>query len=131
MQLNIFYSFLKYKFPSFSIFFNDFAWSDGHSLYAELNWYGGLKGAGSMENVVAQLLAIDAKSAFVWACFVSKQPYSCGSKMSRTSVQCPEPTKCHYLRAATLAEVWGNLAKIINCGQKSFFSLDRITKIIG
>lgn len=90
MQLNIFYHFLKYKFPSFSIFFNDFAWSDGHSLYTKLNWYGGLKGAGSMENVDAQLRAIDTKSAFVWACFASEQPYSYGSKTSRTSIQCPD-----------------------------------------
>lgn len=56
-----------------------------------------------MENVDAQLRAIDTKSAFVWACFASEQPYSYGSKTSRTSIQCP--TKCHYLTAATLAEV--------------------------
>lgn len=43
-----------------------------------------------MENVDAQLRAIDTKSAFVWACFASEQPYSYGSKTSRTSIQCPD-----------------------------------------
>lgn len=59
--------------------------------YITLNQFVGTKGAGRMVNGDAQLLATHMWNAFGWACFVSEQPHYCGFKMSRTSVQCPEP----------------------------------------